>query len=245
MNKILSNIRSVPGVWGTIAIDKKRALTYQLLPASYDSEAVKNIAIPTLNLAQSCERPMVVDMFFEKGKARLYNRGETVVLILGREEMSFDALGVVCKEAIQALCRRFSRGELGESSVFAVDQKAVSFDLLLKAINIIAYNAQRKIGAYLVTKHLRNAKDELVDKYEFLSSLTVDNNGVASLLKGYPPYKGDDLLKGIAHWANLFVSKCASSSDKLRAGDILELTLDIKNKLEITGFYQLYADIGL
>jgi hypothetical protein len=94
MNKILSNIRSVPGVWGTIAIDKKRALTYQLLPASYDSEAVKNIAIPTLNLAQSCERPMVVDMFFEKGKARLYNRGETVVLILGREEMSFDALGV-------------------------------------------------------------------------------------------------------------------------------------------------------
>jgi hypothetical protein len=32
MNKILSNIRSVPGVWGTIAIDKKRALTYQLLP---------------------------------------------------------------------------------------------------------------------------------------------------------------------------------------------------------------------
>jgi hypothetical protein len=126
-----------------------------------------------------------------------------------------------------------------------VDQKAVSFDLLLKAINIIAYNAQRKIGAYLVTKHLRNAKDELADEYEFLTSLTVDNNGVASLLKGFPPHKGDDLLKGFAHWANLFVSKCASSSDKLRAGDILELTLDIKNKLELTGFYQLYADIGI
>ena len=110
MNKILSNIRSVPGVWGTIAIDKKRALTYQLLPASYEADAVKSIAIPTLNLAQTCERPMVVDIFFERGKARLYNRGEVVVLILGREEMSFDALGVVCKEAIQALCRRFSRG---------------------------------------------------------------------------------------------------------------------------------------
>lgn len=245
MNKILSNIRSVPGVWGTIAIDKKRALTYQLLPASYEADAVKSIAIPTLNLAQTCERPMVVDIFFERGKARLYNRGEVVVLILGREEMSFDALGVVCKEAIQALCRRFSRGELGESSFFAVDQKSVSFDLLLKAINIIAYNAQRKIGAYLVTKHLRKAKDELVDKYQFLSTMTVDNNGVASLIKGYPPHKGDDLLKGFAHWANLFVSKCALSSNKLNSGDILELTLDIKNKLELTGFYQLYADMSV
>ena len=39
MNKILSNIRAVPGVWGTIAIDKKRALTYQLMPASYPAES--------------------------------------------------------------------------------------------------------------------------------------------------------------------------------------------------------------
>ena len=65
MNKILSNIRSVPGVWGTIAIDKKRALTYQMLPANYSTEAVKNIAIPTLNLARSAEKNMVIDLFFK------------------------------------------------------------------------------------------------------------------------------------------------------------------------------------
>jgi len=245
MNKILSNIRSVPGVWGTVAIDKKRALTYQMLPANYEANAVKEIAIPALNLAQTCERSMIIDMFFENGKARIYNRGEAVVLILGRQDMSFDALGTVCKEAISALCRRFSRGELADNAILGTDPKEASFDLLLKAINIIAYNAQRKIGAYLVTKHLRNAKDELVDDYQFMTTITVDNNGVASLLKGYPPHKGDDLLRGFAHWANLFVSKCASSSDKLQPGDILELTLDIKNKLKLTGFYQLYADIGV
>ncbi len=244
MNKILSNIRSVPGVWGTIAIDKKRALTYQLLPANYEADAVKEIAIPTLNLAQTCERAMIIDMFFENGKARIYDRGEVVVLILGRKDMSFDALGTACKEAIPALCRRFSRGELADNAVARTDPKEASFDLLLKAINIIAYNAQRKIGAYLVTKHLRNAKDKLVEDYRFMSTITVDNNGVASLIKGYPPHKGDDLLRGFAHWANLFVSKCASSSDKLQPGDILELTLDIKGKLELTGFYQLYAGIG-
>ncbi len=244
MNKILANIRSVTGVWGTIAIDKKRALTYQLLPASFEADAVKDIAIPTLNLAQTCDRVMIVDMFFENGKARLYNREEAVVLILGRPDMSFDALGAICKEAIPAMCRRFSRGELADNTDLRSDPREASFELLLKAINIIAYNAQRKIGAYLVTKHLRNAKDELVEDYQFMSTITVDNNGVASLIKGYPPHKGDDLLKGFAHWANLFVSKCASSSDKLQPGDILELTLDIKGKLELTGFYQLYAGIG-
>jgi hypothetical protein len=244
MNKILSNIRSVPGVWGTIAIDKKRALTYQMLPANYEAEAVKEIAVPTLNLAQTCERTMIIDLFFENGKARIYNRGEAVVLILGRKDMSFDAIGTVCKEAIPALCRRFSRGDLADHSVPRANPKEASFDLLLKAINIIAYNAQRKIGAYLVTKHLRRSKDELVEDYRFLTTITVDNNGVVSLLKGYPPHTGDDLLKGFAHWANLFVSKCASSSDKLQSGDILELTLDIKGKLELTGFYQLYSNIG-
>jgi hypothetical protein len=244
MNKILSNIRSVSGVWGTIAIDKKRALTYQLMPASYDPESIKSIAILTLNLSQSCDSAIVVDIFFENGKARIYNRGEAVVLILGRQDMSFDTLGATCKEAVSALCRRFARGELDDRSTVRTDPRAISFELLLKAINIIAYNAQRKIGAYLVTKHLRRAKDDLMDEYQFLTTISVDNNGVANLLKGFPPHKGDDLLRGFAHWANLFVSKCASSTDKLEAGDILELTLEIKSKLELTGFYQLYAGIG-
>ena len=131
-----------------------------------------------------------------------------------------------------------------DGGIVSSDGSNVSFEFLLKAVNILASNAQQKIGAYLVTKHLRNAKDKLVEKYDFLSTLTVDNNGVAYLIKGYPPYKGDDLLQGFAHWANLFISNCAKSTDKLDAADILELTIEIKDKLEMTGFYQLYADIG-
>lgn len=245
MNKILSNIRSVPGVWGTIAIDKKRALTYQMLPADYSTQAVKNIAIPTLNLARSAEKNMVIDLFFENGKARIYNHGDAVVLVLGRPELNFDMLASVCKGAVTAISRRFARGELSDYVAPGKETGSVSFDLLLKAINILASNAQQKIGAYLVMKHLRNAKDALIDKYQFLSTISVDNNGVANLIKGYIPHKGDELLQGFAHWANLFISNCAASSDKLNPADILELTMEIKDKLELSGFYQLYADIGI
>ncbi len=245
MNKILSNIRAVHGVWGTIAIDKKRALTYQMLPANFEDDSVKEIAVPTLNLARTSDDPMVIDMFFDTGRARLYNREEAVVLVLGREDLNLDMLGVVCKEAIPAICRRFAKGELADNNPRQYDPSGASFEFLLKAINILAYNAQQKIGAYLVTKHLRNAKDALVSDHQFFSTISVDNNGVASLIKGYPPHKGDDLLNAFAHWANLFVSNCASSTDKLKPGDILELTLEIKSKLELTGFYQLYADQGI
>jgi hypothetical protein len=245
MNKILSNIRTVPGVWGTLAIDKKRALTYQLLPARYDSQIVKDIAIPTLNLAQTSEKPMVVDFFFESGKARMYSSKEAAVLVLGREEMNFDMLNAVCREALTAINRKFSKGEFGGSnSIQSYKTDSAGFEFMLKAVNILAYNAQRKIGSYLVTKHLRGSKDEIVEKYPFFTSITVDNNGVANLIKGFPPYDGEDLMNAFAHWANLFVSKCASSSSKLNQNDIIELTLEIKNKLELAGFYQLYSGIG-
>jgi len=245
VNRILSNIRGVPGVWGTIAIDKKRALTYQMLPANYTTEQVKSIAIPALNLARSAERNMLIDVFFESGKVRIYNYADVIVLIMGRKDLDLDTLGSVCKGAIPALARRILRGDLAESTPQKGQTSDLSFEMLLKAINIIALNAQQKIGAYLVTKHLRNAKDSLVANYRFLQSLTVDNNGVAYLIKGYVPHKGDDLLQGFAHWANLFVSNCATSSDKLNPADILSLTMEIRDKLELSGFYQLYADIGI
>jgi hypothetical protein len=206
---------------------------------------VKSIAIPILNLGQVQDKSLVVDFFFENGKARLYNRPEALVLILGRFDMDFDMLASVCKEAVPAICRRFSRANLADNSATSTDKSGVSFDFLLKAINILASNAQQKIGAYLVTKHLRNAKDKLVEKYQFLASITVDNNGVAFLIKGYSPHKGEDLLQGFAHWANLFISNCARSNDKLSAADILELTIEVKDKLELSGFYQLYADAGI
>jgi hypothetical protein len=245
MNRILSTIRAVPGVWGTLAIDKKRSLTYQLLPSTYNAEIVKSFAIPALNLGRAQDKNVIVDFYFENGKGRLYNRTEAIVMVLGRYELDFDLLNSICKEAVPAICRRFARAEIGDGRTSQVDNSGVSFDFMLKAINILASNAQQKIGAYLVTKHLRNAKDKLVEKYQFLTPITVDNNGVAYLIKGYPPHKGEDLLQGFAHWANLFISSCAKSTDKLDAADILELTIEIKDKLEMTGFYQLYADIGI
>lgn len=241
MNKILSNIRSVTGVWGILAIDKKRTLIYQLMPSNYNGEVVKTIAIPALNLGRFAEKNLVADFLFESGKGRVYGTHEAVVVIFGRRDMNFDALSAICKDAIPAISRRFSRGESTESQSTGAPSEA-SFEFLLKAMNILASNSQQKIGAYLVTKHLRNAKDALVHRFRFLASISIDNNGVMSLMHGYPPYKGDGLLQGIAQWASLFIDNCSRSNTKMIDADIKQLTAEIKDKLEPTGFYRIFAE---
>jgi len=245
MDKILANIRTVPGVIGTIVIDKRRALTYQLMPASFGSEEVKNIALPLLALGQAIEQNMALDFFFESGLVRLYSKAEQVVLILGRPELNLNALGVVCREAIPAISRKFAHGQLGVSSRSSAEYTDAGPDFLLKAINIISTNCVDKIGAYMVTKNLRRAKDELAEKYQILSSVSVDNNGVAAFIRGMPTSADEDTLTAFAHWANQFLSYCATSTKKLKPADIMELTFEIKDKLNLSGFYQLYADVGL
>lgn len=245
MDKILANIRSVPGVTGTIVIDKSRALTYQLMPASFSSEEIKNLALPLLQLGRSLEHSLSLDFFFENGAARLYNRKQLVMLILGRDDLNLNALGTVCREAIPAISRKLATGQLRVSLPGGDGSTELGPEFLIKAVNIISMNCVEKIGAYLVTKNLRKGKDELSSEYPFLGTISVDNNGTASFIKGVNVEGGRDMLPAFAHWANLFLSYCAQSTNKLKPADIMELTFEIKDKLDLSGFYQLYADVGI
>jgi predicted regulator of Ras-like GTPase activity (Roadblock/LC7/MglB family) len=242
MDKILANIKAVPGVKGIIVIDKSRALTYELMPNSVSAEEVKNIALPLLHLGKAVNKSMSIDFFYENGVARLYNKAEQIALILGRPDLNLNALGVVCREAIPAIGRKFARGQLGISSPSRNEQQDTGLEFLLKAINIISTRCTEKIGAYAVTKNLRRAKDELTNTYSVLTMFSVDNNGTATLIKGGATQSGDEPVKAFAHWANLFLSYCAKTSDKLSPEDILKLTFEIKDRLDLSGFYQVYAD---
>jgi hypothetical protein len=245
MNKILANIRAVKGVIGIITVDKNRALTYELTPASFTTENIKNIAVPLLHLGQRLDKNMSLDFFFEDGLARLYNRKEQMVLILARPELNLNTLGVVCREAIPAISRKLRHGQLGLSSDAKIDSYDTEPEFLLKAINIISTNCVEKIGAYMVAKYLRQAKNELTTTYPILTRISVDNNGVASFIKGLAAQPGKDNLTAFAHWANLFLSYSAKATNKLKPTDIMDLTIQIKDKLDLSGFYQLYADVGI
>jgi len=245
MDRILQNIRSVHGVIGVIVIDKSRALTYQLMPASYSADEVKAIALPLLHLGKSITTVASIDFFYESGVARAYNKDDQITVIIGRQDLNLNALGVVCREAIPAISRKFASGQLGVSVAPKTGQPDGGIEFLLKAINIIAANCLDKVGNYLVTRNLRRAKDELAAQYPVLTHISIDNNGVASLIKGITPQIGEADMKAFAHMANLFLSFCAKTSDKLKPDDIINLTFEIKDKLDLAGFYHVYADTQL
>lgn len=244
MNRILANIRAIRGVIGAIVVDKNRALTYELLPASFTTENIKNIALSLLHLGRSIDRNMSIDFFFENGLARLYNKDKQIILILGQPDLDFNMLGVVCREAVPAISRKLGHGQLALSDTGS-ESNTVGPEFLLKAINIISTNCIDKIGAYMVTKYLRLAKDELTRTYPVLTGISVDNNGVASFIKGVSVKSDQDALTAFAHWSNLFLSYSAKATNKLKPADIMELTIEIKDKLNLSGFYQLYADVGI
>ena len=244
MNRILANIRAIRGVIGAIVVDKNRALTYELLPASFTTENIKSIALSLLHLGQSMDRNMSIDFFFENGLARLYNKDKQIILILGQPDLDFNMLGVVCREAVPAISRKLDHGQLALSDTGS-ESNTVGPEFLLKAINIISTNCIDKIGAYMVTKYLRLAKDELTRTYPVLTGISVDNNGVAFFIKGVSVKSDQDALTAFAHWSNLFLSYCAKATNKLKPADIMELTIEIKDKLNLSGFYQLYADVGV
>ena len=144
MNRILANIKSVKGVIGVIVIDKKRALTYELLPALFTTENIKNIALSLLHLGGAMNRNMSIDLFFENGLGRLYNRREQIILILGQPDLNFNMLGVVCREAVPAISRKLDHGQLALSDA-ATESNNIGPEFLLKAVNIISTNCIDKI----------------------------------------------------------------------------------------------------
>jgi len=188
---------------------------------------------------------MSLDFFFENGLARLYNRDQLIILIVGHADLNFNTLGMVCRGAIPAISRKLAQGQLGISSTRNDISSAAGPEFMLKAINIISTNCVSKIGAYMVTKYLRIAKDELSGTYRVLVGISVDNNGIASFIRGVAYEQDKDTLTAFAHWANLFLSYCAKSTGNLKPADIMELTFEIKDKLDLSGFYQLYVDVGI
>ncbi|MCD6162981.1 MAG: hypothetical protein J7K40_11295 [candidate division Zixibacteria bacterium] len=245
MNNILANIRAVKGVIGTIVVDKNRSLTYELMPASYTTDDIKRIALPLLHFGKSLTKNMSMDFFFEKGAARIYNREKQIIIIIGQPELNLNTLGFVCREAVHAISRKLTHQKSGVKTETVSSLPDVGTEFLINAINIISSNCVEKIGAYMATKYLRQAKDELVSTYPLLSSLTVDNNSIVSVIKGLSAKSDEETLTAFAHWANLFLSSAAKATNKLKPADIMELTFEIKDKLQISGFYQLYADLGV
>jgi hypothetical protein len=246
MNKTLQEIKSVQGVTGVLVLDKKEGVTYQLTPASFPTEGLKEIGLRLSRLVKLSSTELSLELRFENGIAFFYNLDRGAILIFGRPGINLPILNLVLKSAFLAIERKLTKREEPHTD----EEKKGSFLLdkiylehLLLALNQIAKTYKQKLGTYLVTQNLRRSKEKFLLKFSLLQNFFVDNNGNVSIIQGKEeedlPF---DSIKAFAVWISFFIHLCSSHNPELLT-DIRELTKELEENLDQMGFYEAYEKL--
>jgi predicted regulator of Ras-like GTPase activity (Roadblock/LC7/MglB family) len=108
MERILNDIKSVPGISGVLVLDKDTLKSYHLLPATFSSESIQNIRTKLLKLSEKMNEQSRLDLKFEHGVGLVYNLERSAILIFGKSNLNFSILGLVMKSALQAIERKLA-----------------------------------------------------------------------------------------------------------------------------------------
>jgi len=247
MEKILSDIKSVPGVTGAMVLAKESLNCYHLLPASFTPRSIKEVGIKLLKLSEKLPPHSRLNLKFDNGIGLVYNLERSAVLIFGRSSLDFSFLGLVLKSALQSIERKLE-GETPEPdqvkqiSSFVIDK--ADLNLLIEAINLVAEGYAKDKGIFWVTKNLRGAKEDVIKEFPQISSFYVDNNGKVSVLKAQKEMFDQKTSVALVKWIDLFVNKAPHPTRRGRVVDIKELTARISKPLEGIGFYDLYTKVA-
>lgn len=252
MERILSDIRSVPGVSGILVLDKNTLESYHLVPATFSTSSIKNMGIKLFKLAEKMSEESRLDLKFEHGIGLVYNLEKSVILIFGRSDLNFSILGFVLKSSLQAIERkltarpeelfktppRYTTDEPTQLTTFVVDKKVLG--LLIEAVNLVAKGLTEAQGSFWVSRNLRKSKERVVEEFPLIANFYVDNNATISLIKGKEGLLNENLIIALIKWIYLFMN----SSSQTQSIDVRDLTAKISRPLDEIGFYSIFRKVA-
>lgn len=245
MNQILQQVKSVPGVSGILVLDKQNATTYQLLPASFSVEVIKNLAVRLREIAGTWPQLEQIEIKFDSGYGKLVNTLSSVVYILAKSDVFFPDLSLVLKSALPQIEKKVSRNnpfqEAEPNQLYALNK--VNLDLLIAAINLVAAKYRELLGAYQVTQNLRKAKEKILEIFPYLTNFYVDNQARIAFLKSRQEINQSQIQEAFANWIYSFKAYCDNSAPGMQETDIKELTAELKGELARQGFYHWYETL--
>ena len=247
MERILNDIKSVPGVTGAMVLAKESLNCYHLLPASFTTNSIEKVGMKLLKLSAKMPPHSRLNLKFDNGIGLVYNLEKSVILIFGRSNLDFSFLGLVLKSALQSVERRLERETLKLDQVkslssFMIDK--ANLNLLIEAMNLVAESYAKDQGIFWVAQNLRKAKEDVIKEFPQISSFYVDNNGKVTILKAPKEIFDQKTPLALVKWIDLFVNKAPHPSRRDRVADIREVTARISKPLEGIGFYDLYSQVA-
>jgi hypothetical protein len=247
MEKILKEIKSVPGVTGTLVLAKELKVSYYELPTNFTPNLIKQVGAKLQKLCEKMSLPSRLDLKFDNGIGMVYNLENSIILIFGKPDMDFSYLGLVLKSALQSIERLLERKGVEVEQIkgmpeWTLDQN--SLNLLIEAINLIATGYAEKRGIWWVTRNLRKSKEDIIREFPQMSNFYVDNQGRVSIVSAKAEMFDRKIPLGMIKWIDLFVNKTPHSSPRDRVDDVKKLTAHISQPLEGIGFYELYTRVA-
>lgn len=246
MNKVLEGLKAVQGVSGVLILDLRTLVTYQLLPAHFEKDSFRNLAMNLVEICQRAKKTIRIDLRFDNGVAFFTRVNKIVILVYGRPSLNLPLLKLVIRSSIRTIERKLDtkerkseeKSEQGRSA--SPDQTYIQ--TLIKILNQLTEAYSKFTGSYQLTQNLRLAKEKLLLEFPFLTNFYVDYDGIISLVKVEMNLEKEKVVLSFSRWASLLTELSQEISPDIADLNIRELTREKKDELEEMGFYQLYEN---
>lgn len=241
MNKVLEDLKAVPGVSGVLLFNKTEETTYQLLPASFSIETIKSIAIRLLQVSSYLKPDARFDLRFASGSAILHNLGRAVLLVFTKGAIDESIFELVMKNSVKSLERWLERYEAVREKLAgeALVSEEEALKLFLHAANLISAHFKQSLGAYQVTQNWRKAREVLAGDFPFHQRLFVEAGGGVS----FKPTEEKISVPGLTEFFTRLIHQFLKFSvvDGSQEISVENLTTELRSSLEKTSFYRSLA----
>lgn len=241
MNKVLEDLKAVPGVSGVLLLNKTEETTYQLLPASFSIETIKSIAIRLLQVSYYLKPEARFNFSFSSGTAILQNLEKAALLVFTKGPIDEAIFDLVMKNSIRALERWMERYEAVREKLSgeALLSEEEALNLFLHTANLISAHFKQSLGAYQVTQNWRKSREELAGDFPFHHRLFVETGGNLSFKPAEEKISVPNLTEFFARLVHQFIKRAVV--DGSREASVENLTAELRPSLEKTSFYRSLA----
>lgn len=238
MNKVLEDLKAVPGVYGVLLLNKTEETTYQLLPATFSIETIKSIAIRLLQVSYYLKPDARLNLAFASGTAILQNLEKAALLVFTKGSIDESIFDLVMKNSIKALERWLERYEVVREKLSgeALMSEEEALGLFLHTANLISAHFKQSLGGYQVTQNWRKARESLAGDFPFHHRLFVETGGALSFKPSEEKISVPSLTDFFARLTHQFIKLAVVDGSKKIP--IENLTAELRSSLEKTSFYR-------
>ena len=241
MNKVLEDLKAVPGVFGVLLLNKTEETTYQLLPATFSIETIKSVAIRLLQVSYYLKPEARFNFSFASGTVVLQNLEKAVLLVFIKGTVDEAIFDLVLKNSVRSLERWLERYEIVRERMSgeALLSEEEALGLFLHTANLISAHFKQSLGAYQVTQNWRKARADLAGDFPFHHRLFVETGGNLAFKPLEEKISLPNLTEFFARLVHQFIK--LSVVDGSQGLPIENLTSELRPSLEKTSFYRSLA----